>query len=60
MGKRIGEIERKYKRRSGLGPFFLGTFVGLLLGIGAIVGVGFLAYYKATPHNGLIAHLKQI
>lgn len=49
MGKRIGEIERKYKRRSGLGPFFLGTFVGILLGIGAIVGVGFLAYYKATP-----------
>lgn len=49
MGKRIGEIERKYKRRSGLGPFFLGTFVGILLGIGAIVGVGLLAYYKATP-----------
>ncbi len=49
MGKRIGEIERKYKRRSGLGSFFLGTFIGILLGIGALVGVGFLAYYKLTP-----------
>ncbi len=49
MGKRIGEIERKYKRRSGLGPFFLGSFVGILLGIAAVVGLGVLAYYKATP-----------
>ena len=49
MGKRIGEIERKYKRRSGLGQFFLGTFIGILLGIGALVGLGALAYFKATP-----------
>lgn len=49
MGKRIGEIERKYKRRSGLGPFFLGTFIGILFGIGALVGLGALAYFKATP-----------
>lgn len=49
MSKKIGKIERKYKRGSGIGSFFLGTFIGILIGIGALVGVGVLAYYKLTP-----------
>lgn len=49
MGKRIGQIERKYKRRSGLGSFFFGSFIGILLGVGIVAGLGALVYYRATP-----------
>lgn len=49
MGKRIGEVERKHKHRSGVGAFFLGGFIGILLGIGIIAGLGALVYFKATP-----------
>lgn len=49
MGKRIGEVERKHKHRSGVGAFFLGGFIGILLGIGIVAGLGALVYFKATP-----------
>jgi len=48
MSKRIGEIKRKPRGMS-LGAFFLGTFLGLILGIGAIAGIGVFAYFNVSP-----------
>ncbi len=48
MAKQIGEIKRKPHGMS-FGSFFFGTFIGLLLGIGAIVGIGVFAYFNVSP-----------
>lgn len=49
MSKQVGKIERKPRNRS-VGSFFFGTLIGLLLGIGAIAGIGAFAYFKVTPN----------
>lgn len=48
MEKQIGKIERK--SRSQVGSFLFGTFIGLLLGIGAIFGIGAFAYFKVSAN----------
>ena len=40
--------KKKTKSRSGVGTFFLGSFVGFVLCIALIVGAGFFAYYKVS------------
>ena len=40
------DIKTVKRRRFSFGSFFFGTFLGFLLCIGAIVGLGFLAYNK--------------
>ena len=37
------------KRKSGIGAFFGGTFVGFLLGLGLVVGICAFAYFKVSP-----------
>lgn len=49
MSRQIGKIERK-SRNGSIGSFFFGTFIGLLLGIGAIIGIVAFAYFKVTPN----------
>lgn len=48
MRKKVGKIERK--SRGGFGTFFFGTFIGFLLCIGLLVGVGCFAYFKVSPN----------
>lgn len=48
MDKQIGKIERK--SRSQTGSFLFGTFIGILLGIGAIFGIVAFAYFKVSPN----------
>lgn len=45
---KAGSIQRKMKRKSGIGSFLLGTLVGFLLCIGALVGLGFFVYYNVS------------
>ncbi|MBR1987862.1 MAG: hypothetical protein IKA36_02360, partial [Clostridia bacterium] len=40
------KVERKGK--GGTGKFFLGLFLGIILGLGAVFGVGFFAYKKLS------------
>lgn len=47
MAKQAGEITRKTKSGS-IGSFFFGTFIGLLLGIGAIVGIVAFVYFRVS------------
>ncbi len=42
-------MTRSEKRKSGIGAFFGGTFIGFLLGIGLVVGLACLFYFKASP-----------
>ena len=49
MGKEVGKIERK-SRNSSIGSFFFGTFIGIILGIGAIVGLVTFVYFKVSPN----------
>ena len=49
MGKKDGKIERK-SRGSGVGTLFLGTFIGFILCLGLIAGVGCFAYFKVSPN----------
>ncbi len=48
MEKQIGKIERKSRTQTG--SFLFGTLIGLLLGIGAIVGVCAFAYFKVSAN----------
>lgn len=48
MGKSLTKSERK-SRKSGVGAFFGGTFVGFLLGLAAIAGICVFAYFKVSP-----------
>lgn len=49
MSRQIGKIERK-SRNGSIGSFFFGTFIGLLLGIGAVIGIVTFAYFKVSPN----------
>ncbi|MBE7076986.1 MAG: hypothetical protein E7374_03775 [Clostridiales bacterium] len=49
MAKQIGKRERS-RGKSGAGTFFLGIFLGIILGIGAVAGIGAFAYFKVSPN----------
>lgn len=48
MEKQIGKIERK--SRTQIGSFLFGTFIGLILGLGLIFGIGAFAYFKVSAN----------
>ena len=56
MSKNIGDPVR-VKRKSGAGAFWGGTFLGFLLGIGAIIGLGAFAYFRVSA-NWINKHFK--
>ena len=49
MAKELGKIERKNGNGS-FGSFLFGTFIGVLLGIGAIAGIVAFAYFKVSAN----------
>jgi len=48
MEKQIGKIKRK-SRRSAVGSFFFGSFIGFILCIALLVGAGCFVYFKVSP-----------
>lgn len=42
------KIKVEKKGKGGAGKFFLGLFLGIILGLGAVFGVGFFAYKKVS------------
>lgn len=47
MSKEVGKMERK-KRSSSVGSFFFGWFIGFILTVGLIAGVGIFAYFNVS------------
>lgn len=45
--RKVGRIERR-RRRFSLGTFFLGSFMGFLLTIAIVTGIGFFAYHNVS------------
>lgn len=48
MGKRAGKIERKAKGSAG--TLFFGIFLGFIVCLGLLAGVGCFAYFKVSPN----------
>lgn len=49
MSRKIGD-ETKVKSKSRVGTFFFGTFIGFLMCIATLFGVGAFVYFKVSPN----------